>query len=372
MDFAFTPEHDELRQTVRKFLEDKSQEQIVRRLMSTERGYDPDTWSQMAEQMGLPGLTVPEEHGGAGLGFVELGIVQEEMGRMLLCAPFLSTAVMAVQTLRLAAKDSAQADLLPRLASGKTTATLAYAEPSRGWELGSITMQAEKSGDAWLVSGTKTYVLDGHTADVLLVVAGTPQGLSLFQVGGDADGVQRTVLPTLDLTRKLATVTFQKARAQRIGVDGDLTKMIDKVITMSIVALATEQAGGAQRCLELATEYAKTRLQFGRPIGSFQAIKHRCADMLVAVEFAKSAAYHAAFRAAEGDDAELQAAAAMAKSYCSEAYFQAAADNIQIHGGMGFTWEHCAHLYFKRAKSSSLLFGDPVHHREKLAALIGL
>lgn len=372
MDFVFTPEHDELRQTVRKFLEDKSQEQAVRKAMSTERGYDAETWTQMAEQMGLPGLTIPEEHGGAGLGFVELGIVQEEMGRMLLCAPFLSTAVMATQALLLAATDTAKAELLPRLASGSATATLAYAEPGQGWEPGAVKMQATKSGDAWLLDGTKTYVLDGHTADVSLVVAHSQQGLSLFQIRGDADGVERSLLPTLDLTRKLASIRFHKARAQRIGADGDLTKAIEKVLTLTVVALTAEQAGGAQRCLELSTEYAKTRLQFGRAIGSFQAIKHRCADMLVAVESAKSAAYHAVFRAAEGDDKELTTAAAMAKSYCSEAYFQAAADNIQIHGGMGFTWEHCAHLYFKRAKSSSLLFGDPVHHREKLAEQIGL
>lgn len=372
MDFAFTPEHDELRRMVRKFLEDKSPEQTVRKLMSTERGYDPETWTQMAAQLGLPGLTIPEQYDGAGLGFVELAIAQEEMGRMLLCAPYLSTAVMAVQAILHAATDAAKAELLPRLAGAATTATLAYAEPGRGWALPALTMEARQDRDAWLLDGVKTHVLDGHTADVLLVVARTTQGLSLFQIRGDADGVERLPLPTLDLTRKLAKVSFKKARAQRIGVDGDLTKAIDKALTLTTVALAVEQAGGAQRCLELSTDYAKTRLQFGRPIGSFQAIKHRCADMLVVVEFAKSAAYHAAFRVADGDDVELDAAAAMAKSYCSEAYFQAAADNIQIHGGMGFTWEDCAHLYFKRAKSSSLLFGDPVYHREKLAAQIGL
>jgi len=372
MDFAFTAEHDELRQMVRKFLEDKSQEATVRKLMSTERGYDVDTWSQMAEQMGLPGLTIPEEFGGAGLGFIELAIVQEEMGRMLLCAPYLSTAVLATQALLLAGSDSAQAEILPQIAAGKATACLAYVEPGRGWELSSVAMQATAEGDAWVLDGTKTHVLDGHTADVVLVVARTPQGLSLFQIRGDADGVQREALPTLDLTRKLARLTFRQARARRVGKDGDLSGLLHKVLTLGVVALTAEQAGGARRCLELSTEYAKTRLQFGRPIGSFQAIKHRCADMLVAVEFSKSAAYHAAFRAAEGDDAELAPAAAMAKSYCSEAYFQAAADNIQIHGGMGFTWEHCAHLYFKRAKSSSQLFGDPVHHREQLAAAIGL
>jgi alkylation response protein AidB-like acyl-CoA dehydrogenase len=372
MEFAFTPEHEELRQTVRKFLEAKSPEPVVRRLMMSELGYDPQVWAQMAEQLGLPGLIVAEQFGGAGFGFVELAIVMEEMGRMLLCAPYLSTAVLATSALQAAANAAAQADLLPKIAAGKAIVALAFAEAVHGWEPVALTLQATADRGAWRLDGEKTYVIDGHSADVLLVVARTKEGLSLFRIAGGADGVERTLLPTLDVTRKLARLTFAGARAERIGVDGDLTRVIEKVIALGITALVAEQVGGAQRCLEMATEYAKTRLQFGRPIGSYQAIKHRCADMLVAVEFARSAAYHAAFRAAENDDAELPAAAHMAKAYCSEAYFQAAADTIQIHGGMGFTWEHPAHLYFKRAKSSSVLFGEPVHHREKLAQHIGL
>ena len=372
MDFQFTPEHEELRNTVRKFLEDKSPEAAVRRLMMGELGYDPPVWSQMAEQLGLPGLIVPERFGGAGFGWVELAIVMEEMGRALLCAPYLSTAVLATSALRLAGNEAAQADLLQKIAAGKAIVALAHAEPEHGWESSAVTMQATADRGAWRLDGVKTYVIDGHSADVLLVVAKAEDRLSLFRVAGAADGVERTLLPTLDVTRKLARISFNGTRAEHIGSGDDLTSAIDKVIALGIVALAAEQVGGAQRCLELATEYAKTRLQFGRPIGSYQAIKHRCADMLVAVEFAKSAAYHAAFRAAENDDAELPAATSMAKSFCSEAYFQAAADTIQIHGGMGFTWEHPAHLYFKRAKSSGVLFGEPVHHREKLAQHIGI
>lgn len=372
MDFSFTPEQDDLRQTVRKFLEDKSDEQTVRRLMTSELGYDREVWTQLAEQLGLAGLIVPEAMNGAGLGFVDLAVVLEEMGRTLLCAPYLSTAVLATTALLQCATPAAQSALLPEIAAGKTIATLAYAEPHRGWDLSGITMHARREDDAWLLDGIKTYVLDGQAADVLLVIAKVGEGLSLFRVAADADGVERLLLPTLDLTRKLAQITFTGTPAERIGIDGDLTHALEKAVTLGTVALAAEQAGGAQRCLELSTEYAKSRLQFGRPIGSYQAIKHRCADMLVAVEFAKSAAYFAAFRAADSDDAELNAAASIAKSYCSEAYFQAAADTIQIHGGMGFTWEHPAHLYFKRAKSSSLLFGDPLHHREKLAKRLGI
>lgn len=372
MDFAFTPEHEELRQTVRKFLADKSTEAQVRRLMATEEGSDPEVWSQLAGQLGLPALTVAEEHGGAGLGPVEMAIVMEEMGRALLCAPYLSSAVLAVAALQQVGTPEAQAELLPEIAAGSATATLAVAEAGRGWEVENVHLTATRSGDGWVLDGTKEFVIDGHTATHLLVVARGEEGISLFHVRGDADGVERTLLPTLDLTRKLARLTFRRAVARPVANPGDQREGLRHTLTLALIALAAEQVGGAQRCLEMATEYARTRLQFGRPIGSFQAIKHKCADMLVAVEFARSAAYHAAFRAADGNDRETRLAAGMAKSYCSEAYFQVANDNIQVHGGMGFTWEHPAHLYFKRAKSSALMFGDPTHHRRQVASAIGI
>ncbi|GIW42610.1 MAG: acyl-CoA dehydrogenase [Candidatus Binatia bacterium] len=372
MDFAFTEEHEELRQTVRRFLENKSPEAAVRRWMETERGYDEDVWLEMAGQMGLQGLIVPEAQGGAGLGPVELAIVMEEMGRVLFCAPYLSSAVLAARALLEAASEEAKAELLPRIASGEIVATLAFTEKQALWDPELVRTEAVRRGDSWSIDGVKDYVLDGHVAHVLLVVARTDDGLGLFRVEGEAEGLRRTLLPTLDLTRKLARCQFSKTPAVRIDRDGDLAKALERTVAHTLVALSAEQVGGAQRCLEMSTDYAKTRIQFGRPIGSFQAIKHKCADMLVEVEFARSAAYHAAFRAAEGDENELLTASAMAKSYCSEAYFRAAAETIQIHGGMGFTWEHPAHLYFKRAKSSALLFGDPVFHREKLADRLGI
>lgn len=372
MDFAFTPEHEELRQTIRRFLQDRSPETAVRRTMATEQGFERETWQALAEQLGLPGLLVPESLGGTGLGPVELAIAFEEMGRALLCAPMLSTGVMAVATLREAARDEVQHELLPAIASGQKVVAVAWAEPEGVWEPQDVRLKASRSGKGWTLSGSKTAVIDGHTADELLVVARASKNLSLFRLPGEADGVRRELLPTLDLTRKLARITFDKARAELIARADDVTEPLTRAFYLTLVALAAEQTGGAQFCLEMSTQHAKTRWQFGRPIGSFQAIKHRCADMLVAVEFAKSAAYHAAFRAAEHDAAELPAAARMAKSYCSEAFFQVANDTIQVHGGMGFTWEHPAHLYFKRAKSSALLFGDPVHHRQQLAHLIGV
>jgi alkylation response protein AidB-like acyl-CoA dehydrogenase len=368
---TFTEEHDELRQTVRRFLDAKSPETAVRALMTSERGYDPSVWTQMAEQMALPGLIIPEAHGGVGMGAVELAIVCEEMGRVLLCAPFLSSAVLAPAVLLEAGSAAAQAAILPAVAAGRMLATVAVSEPDAAWKLPALTMAARRDGARWRLDGVKTFVLDGHVAAVVLVVARTEAGLSLFRVDGTAPGLERTVLPTLDLSRKLARCSFDGVPAEEIGVAPDCTSALERALARTVAALAAEQAGGAQRCLELSTDYAKTRLQFGRPIGSFQAIKHLCADMLVRVEFAKSAAYHAAF-VAQGDDQELRAAAALAKSYCSEAFFRAAADTIQVHGGMGFTWEHAAHLYFKRAKSSAVLFGDPVRHREHLAQHLGL
>jgi alkylation response protein AidB-like acyl-CoA dehydrogenase len=369
MDFTLTDEHQELKQTVRRFLDDKSGEQAVRATMETERGYDPEVWRLMADQ-GLQGMIVPERHGGVGYGHVELMLVMEQMGAALLCAPYLSSAVLATCALLECADEAAKDALLPGMASGETLATLAFVEPAGRWELDAVTMAAAERGGKWTVSGPKAFVLDGHVADVLLVVARTPDGLGLFRVDADAAGVSRTPVPTLDLTRKLADVSFADTPATLVSA-GDATGGLERALARTVAALAAEQVGGAQRCLDMSVEYARTRLQFGRAIGSFQAIKHRCADMLVQVEFARSAAYYASFAAAAGGD-EVLVASSLAKSYCSEAFFRAAADTIQIHGGMGFTWEHPAHLYLKRAKSSQTLFGSPVVHRARLAEHIGL
>lgn len=371
MDFEFTREHEELRQTVKRFLDNDATEAKVRSAMATEDGFDRAIWTKMAEQMGLQGLIIPEEHGGSGLGMVELAVVLEEMGAALLCAPYLSTAVLAPTALLRSGDSDACGEILSGVADGRTLATVAISEPGSGGDIAQMTTRATCERSTWRLSGVKTHVVDGHTADVLLVAARTDDGIALFRVDGVADGVGRRLLPTLDLTRKLAEVTFAGARATRIG-SGDATSLLTDVGQIAAIALACEQVGGAQRVLDMAVDYAKTRLQFGRAIGSFQAIKHRCADMLVDVEFARSAAYHAAFCAAEGREEELPIAVAMAKSFCSDAYFRITNDNIQVHGGMGFTWEHPAHLYFKRAKSSAVLFGAPAAHREQLAQRLGL
>ena len=371
MNFAFSEEQEELRKAVRRFLEDKSPETEVRRLMETEDGYDPAVWKQMAEQLGLQGLAIPEEYGGSGYTYVELVVVLEEMGRALLCAPYFSSVALAANLLLSSGDDKAKAEYLPGIAAGTTIATVALAESTGRWDEAGVTLAASGSGDSWTLSGEKSYVLDGHTADLVLVAARTPAGVSVFAVDKGAAGFTSTPLSTMDQTRKQAKLAFESTPARLIGTDGAGWAAISKTLDLAAVALAAEQVGGAQRVLEMAVEYAKQRVQFGRPIGSFQAIKHKCADMLLEVESAKSAAYYAGWAAAE-DNEELPVVASLAKSYCSEAYFHAAAENIQIHGGIGFTWDYPAHLYFKRAKSSELLFGDPSYHRELLAQRIGI
>jgi alkylation response protein AidB-like acyl-CoA dehydrogenase len=371
MNFAFSDEQEELRTAVRRFLAEKSPETEVRRLMDTTEGYDPAVWSQMADQLGLQSLTIPEEFGGSGFTYVELLVVLEEMGAALLCAPFFSSVALAANALMTSGDDEAKKSHLPGIASGETIATLAITEDNGKWDFGGIECKAEKKGDGWVLDGHKMFVLDGHVANLIIVAARTAKGVSLFAVPGDAAGLTRTPLPTMDQTRKQARLEFSGTPATLIGSDGGAEDGLSKTLDLAAVALAAEQVGGAQHVLDASVDYAKTRIQFGRPIGSFQAIKHKCADMLLEVESAKSAAYYAAWAAAEDSD-ELPVVASLAKSYCSEAYFHAAAENIQIHGGIGFTWEHPAHLYFKRAKSSELFLGDPSYHREQLAQRIGI
>lgn len=368
MNFAFTEEQEELRKTVRAFLEAKSSEEAVREQMETDNGFDDAVWAQMGEQMGLQGLAIPEEFGGSGYGYVELGIVLEEMGRSLLCAPFFSTVVLAANALILSGDDAAKQAHLPGIAAGATKATVAFTEPNGKWDESGIEAIADADGK---ITGTKSFVLDGNTADLIIVAAKTAAGTSLFAVAGDAAGLTKTALSTMDQTRKQAKLDLDGVQGTLIGTNGGGWDILQGMLDLAAVGLAAEQVGGAQMVLDMAVEYAKVRVQFGRPIGSFQAIKHKCADMLLEVESAKSAAYYGMWCAAEMND-ELASTASLAKAYCSEAYFHAAAENIQIHGGIGFTWEHPAHLYFKRAKSSELLFGDPTYHREQLAQRIGI
>ena len=376
MNFAFSEEQDELRRTIRQFLEAKSPSAEVRRLMEGTEGYDPAVWTQMAEQLGLQSLHIPEEFDGQGFSFVELAIVFEEMGRVLLCSPYFATVALATNAILNAGSADDHKALLPGIASGATIATMAFTEPNGKWDTAGITMEATKSGDGFVLNGTKSFVIDGHNANLIVVVArlaGTSgdDGIGFFTVAGDAGGLTRTALSTMDQTRKQAKLEFSNVAATALGTPGDGAAAFSKTLDQAALLLSNEMIGGAQFVLDQSVEYAKVRVQFGRPIGSFQAIKHKCADMLLEVESGKSAAYYSAWAAAE-DNEELPVVAALAKAYISDAYFHCAAENIQIHGGIGFTWEHDAHLYFKRAKSSEIYLGDATYHRELLAQRIGI
>lgn len=371
MDFAFSEEQEELGRTVRAFLARTSPETETRRLMDTPEGFDRALWLRMGTELGLQGLAVPEEYGGAGCGPVEVGVVMEEMGRALLCAPFLSSAVLATTTLLRCADEDARKRLLPGLASGELVGTLALTEDSARWDTSGVRLTARESNGSWLLTGHKTFVLDGATADVVLTVARTGDGIGVFCVEGDAAGLTRAPLPTMDPTRRQARLDYQDVPATRLRTHGDGWDLVSEVLDRAAVALAAEQVGVATRALDMAVEYAKVRHQFGRPIGSFQAVKHLLADVLLEVESARAAA-HYALLASENEDPELPGVASLAKAFCSDACVQATEENIQVHGGIGFTWEHPAHLYLKRAKTSQLLFGDPAYHRELLARRIGM
>jgi alkylation response protein AidB-like acyl-CoA dehydrogenase len=364
-------EHDELRQVVRAFLSEKSASSEVRRLMEAGESRDDQVWSLLAGQLGLTGIAVPERHGGAGYGPVELGIVLEEMGGALLVAPYFATVALAGQALAASGDEDAMARWLPGIADGSLTATLAVAEESGSWDLAGVAAAARPAGDGWAVTGTKLFVIDGHTADLLLVAAQAPDGPGLFAVEHGAAGMERARLDTLDLTRALACVTLHETPATRVGAGQDPAGWLSRVRDLVLAALAAEQLGGAARCLDMSVGYAKVREQFGRPIGSFQAIKHKCASLLLDVESGRSAVQAASQAVAAGEpDAPL--AAALAYVHCSQAFTRAAKECIQVHGGIGYTWEHDAHLYLRRAKSSELLFGPPARQRVRLAELAGI
>ncbi|MCA0303615.1 MAG: acyl-CoA/acyl-ACP dehydrogenase [Proteobacteria bacterium] len=367
MRFSFTPEQEEFRTSLRRALEARSPTKEVRRLMATEAGYEREGWQKLNQELGLTAIHIPEAYGGGGFGQADLAIVLEEMGRGLLCAPFLST-VLASNAILNAGTEAQKKALLPALASGEKTATLAIAEDSGRNDAAGVTMAATPSGAAWRLEGTKSFVLDGHTADLIVVAARQPgtsgeAGLSFFVVDGKAPSLERKPLKTMDETRKLARLTFNAVEAQLLGEAGKGAAALALTMHQAAILLANEMVGGAERLREDALAYVKMRMQFGRSIASFQTTKNKAADMLVDVEMAKSAAYYAAAALDEGDD-DLPAVASLVKACAAEAYLQTAIHAVQMHGGIGFTWDNDTHLWFKRAKSSEVLFGDANEHRE--------
>jgi alkylation response protein AidB-like acyl-CoA dehydrogenase len=370
MQFTFTEEQQEFRSVLRRYFAEVSPTTTVRRLMETEAGWDLAAWREMNQQLGLCGVHVPEEFGGQGFSFIELGIVLEEMGRALVCAPYFASAVLAATAIMNTATQAQKTQLLPPIVSGETIATLAFTEPNGRWDVGGVEATATRGESGFTLDGVKSFVLDGHTADLILVLARAPgtsgeDGLSLFSVRGDAPGLTRTPLTALDPTRKLARLEFAGVPAELIGDAGAAAAPITRTIDQAAACLASEMVGGAERLRQTALDFAGMRMQFGRPIASFQSMKHKQADMLLEVELAKSAAYVAAQAAAEDAD-DAPALASLAKAAASEAYLQTAIHTIQIQGGVGFTWDNDTHLWFKRAKSSEAFLGDPTWRRERM------
>ena len=374
MKFGFTEEQEEFRNVLRRFMQEKSPSSEVRRLMETDDGYSLAVWRQLSQELGLTAMHIPQAYGGQGFGFVELGIALEEMGRVLLCAPFFSSTVLTATAILNGASEPQKRALLPAIASGETVASLAFTEDNGLWDSTGVALTARPSGDGYRLDGIKSFVLDGHSADLIVVLARRPgssgdQGLSLFTV--KAAGLERRLLKSADATRKLARLEFTAVAATLLGDEGAAAAPFSKTLDQAATCLACEMVGGAEKLRESALEYSLMRMQFGRAIGSFQAIKHKSVDMLVDVELARSAAYYAADAAAEDDD-DLPAVASLAKASAAEAYMQIAIQTIQIHGGIGFAWDNDTHLWFKRAKSSEVFLGNPAYHRERLMQHVDL
>ena len=376
MDFGFSEEQEMLRQSARALLEKECPTAVVRKLMEDDRGFDPALWKKMAE-LGWLGLVIPEQYGGGGLSYVDLVLIMEEMGRVVLPSPFIWTAMFA-EAIKRAGSDNQKSLLLGKIASGELIATVAYLEASAVWSADGISMTARKDGAGYVLNGSKLFVNDAHVADCMLVAARTGEtgnrGITLFALEAERTGIAISQLTTMDQTRKLAEVKFTDVKAGASDIVGELGngwETLSKVIDRGKVMLAGEMMGGAQKVLEMTVDYAKVRVQFGRPIGSFQAVQHKCANMMIDVESAKSAAYYASW-AVSNEVNEASLAAALAKAAASDAFRRVSAEGIQLHGGIGFTWDHDMHLYFKRAKSSEFTFGDANWNRELVAQGINL
>jgi alkylation response protein AidB-like acyl-CoA dehydrogenase len=366
VDFTFSSEQDALRDVARSFLAAEAPGTYVRAMMDDERGVTDAFWSKLVD-LGWTGLFVPEANGGAGLGLLEAVVVAEEMGKLPLPAPWLSSSVCATLT-ALALGDTA---VLDDLAAGRVRGTLAVEETGARNPLDAVGVTARQSADGWVLDGVKPLVLDGHSADFAYVVARTEDDGKLATFAVDNPG--GTLVPTLDVTRKLARVVLDGRVARHVGPDGDQRALLARVIDDIAVVLCAESVGACDRALEMAVEYAKVRVQFDRPIATFQAIRHKIVDMLHQLELARVATHYAAWvsdSAATEGDAARQAAAASAKGFVGEAAAMITGENIQVHGGVGFTWDVDAHLLFRRVKANDVLFGRQGWQRQRLADLV--
>jgi len=378
MDIGFSEEQQLLRDTARKFLDAACTTKFVRERMATDEAMTAEFWAQLAEQ-GWLGINFAEEDGGAGLGLVDLVVLMEEMGRAVMPGPYLATVLLGGAAIREAGTPAQRAEYLPQIAEGQLRATLAAIEPNARWDASGIMMNARPAGGGFSLSGSKLFVPDAHLADVIVVAARTrdgstmEDGISLFLVPKDASGLSVTLMPSIDETRKLCEIRFDNVALPQSALLGEIHQgwpALARVYDAASIALAAEMCGGAQRVLDITVDYAKLRVAFGKPIGSYQGVKHKCSDMLVEVENAKSLTYYAAW-AIDEKQPDAPMAVSMAKAYASDASRKVSNSGIQLHGGIGMTWEHDLHLYMKRAKASEVAFGDATWHRERVAALMG-
>jgi alkylation response protein AidB-like acyl-CoA dehydrogenase len=368
MNFGLTETQQTLKKTTRQFLTAECPPAEVRRLMETETAFDAALWSKMAEQ-GWTGIIFPEEYGGIGMGMVEMAAVLEEMGRALLPGPFLSTVLLAGSAIAHAGTESQKQRYLTAICQGSAKATLAILEEGASWSTDSVHLHASGSAGGYVLKGRKLFVPDAGVADFLVCAARLRGDLALFIVPAGTHGVNIKATPAIDATRKLCEVILDSVIVPQAGLlaIGDRAEAaVEHAFAVSTVGLVAEMVGGMQRLLDVSVEYAKTRKQFGRPIGQFQAVQHMCADMLLMTESSRSAVYYAAWAMGE-DESAASAAVSVAKAYASDAYREVGNRAIQVHGGMGFTWENDVHLYYRRAKASEIAFGDATWHRERLA-----
>jgi alkylation response protein AidB-like acyl-CoA dehydrogenase len=369
VEFMFSTEQAQLLSAVKKFAAENFDEQAIRRLMESDPPFDPAVWGRLGAELGVLGLSVPEDDGGVGGTLVDQAVAVEVLGATLATGPLFGTVYLTIPALVAASAGPVRDGVLAELVEGRRTAAFAVPDRAGSFDPALIAVRTSGSGDALTLSGTVDRVVDGGVADDLLVAAEGADGIALYAVEATASGVERTPLATLDLTRQQATIRFTDAPARLVADSGEAARVIEHALHVGSVLLAVEQVGAAQHLLDLAVEYAKSRLQFGRPIGSFQAVKHRLADVMVDIEHARSAAYHAIWALTDGsDDAAL--AASIAQATASAAFVRAATDAIQTLGGIGFTWEHQAHLYFKRATTDAALLGSAEQHRSRVADLV--
>jgi alkylation response protein AidB-like acyl-CoA dehydrogenase len=378
MDIKLNEDQIEIARQARRFCENESPMDYVRDMFEDERGFKDDIWAKMVE-MGWTAMCIPEAYGGLDMELLDLAVVLEEMGRAVIPGPFFSTVLLAAEAIKEAGTDAQKEQYLAGIAGGEIRGSLALYEPDGGADLGYIQMDANMDGDGFVLNGTKLFVPDAHVADFLVCAARTEagndpaQGVSLFLVDLKAAGVSVSLLPTMDGTRKLCAVEFKGTKVNQEGIMGEPNKgwaSLKRVLQRAQVGLCAESVGGAQRAMEMATEYAKIRIQFDQPIGAFQAIKHRCAQMFVEVESARSILYYTAWAQDHEDPKAAEIAVSVAKSHCSDVYRNTSASCLQVLGGTGFSWEHDIHLYIKRAKANEVALGDPVYHREQVAQLI--